>query len=224
LRSISIVLCIALSLHAEITIPPNQKHNDYSAQDSGKTGLIEMPNARVLDDWSIRPHVYYNNAFMYYGVSIAPLPRLEVNLRMTQVNGVPGFGDSEGYGDYKDKAIDLKFLISKEDTFLPAVAIGFDDIHGTGLYSSKYLVATKRFDFVELSGGYALGRMGGEDLRKYGANNSDDRGINFLTSTQFGGGGVFGGAEVVAGIVAAVAMASSNNSNSTTSHSATTHH
>lgn len=180
---------------AQTLILPNQANQDYSAQNSGKTGLIEMPNARVMEDWHVRPFWSYGDPFIYYGVAIAPLPRVEINLRMTQVQGISGFSDSDGYGQYKDKAIDLKVLLSKEDRILPAIAIGFDDIHGTALYASKYIVATKRIDFIDLSAGYALGRIGGEDLRKYGTNFNDDRGIDFLTSTDFGGGSFFGGIE-----------------------------
>lgn len=193
--SISLAALLCSNAMAQVVIPPNQVYDDYSAQNSGKTGLIEMPNARVLDDWHLRPHYFYSDPFIYYGLTIAPLPRFEINMRMTQVQGVPGFGDSAGYGEYKDKAIDLKFLMVREDDVIPAVAVGFDDIHGTGLYSSKYLVASKRFDFLDLSAGYALGRMGGEDLRKYGTDNSADRGMSFLTSTQVRGGSFFAGAE-----------------------------
>ncbi|OHD90704.1 YjbH domain-containing protein [Sulfuricurvum sp. RIFCSPLOWO2_12_FULL_43_24] len=189
------IACLCVALNAEIVIPLNQVHTDFSAQNSGKTGLIETPNARVMNDWRVRPHYFYSDPFLYYGVLIAPLPRLELNLRMTQVRGVPGFGDSAGYGDYKDKAIDFKFLLAKEDRILPAIAVGFDDIQGTGLYSSKYLVASKRFGWIDMSGGYALGRLGGEDLSRYGANYSSDRGIDFLTSTEIRGGGWFGGLE-----------------------------
>lgn len=195
MRTLSIIAAAFLGLQAQVVVPPNQTHNDYSSQNSGKTGLIEMPNARVMDDWRIRPHYFYSDPFIYYGLTIAPLPRLEINLRMTQLQGVSGFADSDGYGAYKDKSIDLKFLLAKEDRFSPAIAIGFDDIHGTGLYSSKYVVATKRFDFLEVSSGYALGRMGGERLTHYGMDGEVDRSIDFLTSTDLAGGSLFGGAE-----------------------------
>lgn len=173
----------------------NADNLNVSAQNSGKTGLIEMPNARILEDWSMRPHFYYSDPFIYYGLALTPLPWMEINLRMTQVQDIPGFENSAGYGDYKDKAIDLKFLLKKEDEFWPAIAIGFDDIHGTGLYSSKYLVASKRYKNLDFTMGYALGRMGGENLTKYGVSGSDDRGIDFVKSTDFGGGSLFGGVE-----------------------------
>ncbi len=173
----------------------NADNINMSAQNSGKTGLIEMPNARILEDWSMRPYFYYSDPFIYYGLALSPLPMMEINLRMTQVQDIPGFDNSAGYGDYKDKAIDLKFLLKKEDEFWPAIALGFDDIHGTGLYSSKYLVASKRYKNLDFTIGYALGRMGGENLTKYGISGSDDRGIDFLKSTDFVGGSLFGGVE-----------------------------
>lgn len=195
MKPLSMALLFSGACFAGVIIPPNQPNDDYSPQNNGKTGLIETPNARVLDDWRIRPNLYFSDPFVYYGLTIAPLPRLEVNFRVTQVRGVPGFGDAASYGDYKDKAIDLKFLLVKEDDFWPAIAIGADDIHGTGLYSSKYLVGTKRWKWLEVSGGYALGRLGGENLSLYAPNETADRGMSFLTSTKFGGGSPFGGFE-----------------------------
>lgn len=176
-------------------LPPNQFFSDYTAQNSGKTGIIEMPNARVMDDWQARLHYHYNNPFSYYGLLLSPLPRLETNFRLTRIAGTPGFSDSDAYGDYKDKSIDFKFLLSKEDEILPAIAVGVDDITGTGLFSSKYLVLSKRKDFIDFTAGYALGRMGGEDLRKYNTN-SNDNSFSFLTSTDLTGGSFFYGAEV----------------------------
>ncbi|MCK9372298.1 MAG: YjbH domain-containing protein [Sulfuricurvum sp.] len=188
-------LFVSISCFAEVRIPSNQNNNDYSIQNSGKTGLIEMPNARVMDDWRMRPSIYYSDPYIYYGIAMAPLPRTEINFRVTQLKNLNATGEWAGYGNYKDKAIDMKFLLSKEDDFWPAVAIGFDDMQGTGLYSSKYLVGTKRLDYLEFSGGYALGRMGGENLNKYGKAVEEDRAINFLTDTSISGGALFGGVE-----------------------------
>ncbi|MCK9162614.1 MAG: YjbH domain-containing protein [Arcobacteraceae bacterium] len=194
-KVVAIVMCwLSLGL-ADSNFPLNQPFSDYSAQNSGKTGIIEMPNARVMDDWRIRLNYHYNKPFDYFGLAISPLPRLETNFRITKIKTIYGFSAADGYGSYKDKAIDLKFLLSKEDELLPAVAIGFDDITGTGLYASKYLVLSKRRDFVDLSMGYALGRMGGEDLSKYYGKHSKDSSFDFIKSTQVSGGSFFYGAE-----------------------------
>lgn len=186
-RFLCIITIFFISFSYAADFPLNQRYPDYTAQNSGKTGIIEMPNARVMDDWRVRANFDYGNPFMYYGVTIAPFPRLEMNFRITQIRGVPGFTVADGYGDYKDKAIDLKFLLVKEDDVFPAVALGLDDITGTALYSSKYIALSKRIGFLDITGGYAIGRMGGYATREYIQANSTDNAIDFLTSTSLKG-------------------------------------
>lgn len=184
---LAIVLLSNLTFASSV-ISPNQTYSDYSTQNSGKTGIIEMPNARVMEDWQMRANYNYNNPFIYYGVAISPFPRLEMNFRMTQIQGLVGTGDWSGYGDYKDKAIDLKFLLAKEDEIWPAIAIGVDDITGTALFASKYIVLSKRLGFLDVSGGYAIGRMGGSDISEfYNMRDGQDAAMQFLASTQLNG-------------------------------------
>lgn len=179
--------CITISF-ASSSIAPNQTYADYSSQNSGKTGIIEMPNARIMEDWQIRANFNYNNPFVYYGIAIAPFPRLEMNFRMTQIQGISAFSASDGYGDYKDKAIDLKFLLVKEDYVWPAITIGLDDITGTALYASKYIALSKRVGFLDFTGGYAIGRMGGSDISQfYNIRDGQDAGMQFLASTSLKG-------------------------------------
>jgi hypothetical protein len=195
-KKIKKVSYIAIALAAHLLageLPKNQEWQDYSVRNSGITGLMETPNARVLEDWGLRPNISFGNPFVYYGTAVSPLPRTEINLRITQVRGAAGFRDSAAYGDYKDKAIDFKFLLSKESDIRPAIAIGLDDITGTALFASKYIVSTKRYRFLDFSLGYAMGRLGGENLTKtYGL----ARDTKFLTSMKVKGGSFFGGAEI----------------------------
>lgn len=183
---LGVLIFSSYPLVASNMIFQNQAYSDYSAQNSGKTGIIEMPNARVMDDWRIRTNFNYNNPFIYYGIAISPLPRLEMNFRISQIHGYVGTDDWSGYGDYKDKAIDIKFLLVKEDELCPAIAIGLDDITGTALYASKYIALSKRFGFLDLTGGYAMGRMGGYATHEY-VSNSGDTAFNFITNTSLKG-------------------------------------
>ena len=48
----------------------------------------------------------------------------------------------------------------KESAYLPEVALGFRDIGGTGLFSSEYLVASKRHGDLDFSLGIGWGYMG----------------------------------------------------------------
>ena len=43
------------------------------------------------------------------------------------------------YQSYKDKGFNFKVRLKKEGV-LPALAVGFNDFAGTGLYSSEYIV------------------------------------------------------------------------------------
>jgi len=178
-------LAVTTTLLAESPVPPNQEYHDYSTMVSGKTGLIENPTARVMDDWTIRPFYYYGSPFLYYGLAFSPLPRLELEGRFTEIKGIPGFLNNNGYGNYKDKAFDFKYLLVKEDDVVPAIAVGVDDMQGTGLYSSRYIVATKRAYQIDWTVGIAQGRLGGEDLHKYFPG-APDAGLKFWTQASLG--------------------------------------
>lgn len=192
LKTLSFFLLSANLLFA-VKTPEN-----ITATYSGNTGVFETPNARIMKDWSMRLFLNEDKPYRYYGVTATPLPFLEANFHMTQVSGVDGFSDSEGYGSYKDKSLSVKILLKKEGEFTPSLAIGADDIWGTSLYTSKYIVASKNIGYFDISLGYAKGRLGGEDLKKYESSSSDNSGsfdnnsINFLKNTDWGGGKPFG--------------------------------
>lgn len=164
---------------------------------SGNTGVFETPTARILSDWSMRFFMNQDKPYTYYGVTATPLPFFEANFHMTQVDGISGFSDSDGYGDYKDKSLSFKILLKEESEFLPSIAFGVDDMWGTALFTSKYLVFSKKINYFDLTLGYAKGRLGGEDLRKYSSNTNnsgsfDNNAINFLKDRDWGGGKPFG--------------------------------
>jgi len=164
---------------------------------NGNTGVLETPNARIMPDWHMRFFVNRDEPFTYYGFAGSPLPFLEANFHVTQLSGIdlssnPGWS---GYGDYKDKAVNVKLQLKKESKYLPAIVIGGDDIWGTALYTSKYIVATKRISYFDVSLGYAKGRLGGEKITSSVSSNSgssNNRAFNFLKETEFLGGKPFG--------------------------------
>ena len=136
----------------------------------GVTGLLETPTARMMPENRYRlgaTHVY---PYRYYFGAVGLFDRVEVNGRVTEVIGVKAFTDLPGssYGDTKDKAVDAKFLLLKEGTFLPAVAVAISDPHGTRLYGSQAIVASKRFLPFDLSLGFGNGRLGRRPLPAQG--------------------------------------------------------
>ena len=85
-------------------------------------------------------------------------PRLTGSFRYAKIDGFTGSGD-ETY----DRSFDLQYRLIDEGRYRPAVAIGLRDFLGTGLYSSKYVVASKNVgNNVVVTGGLGWGRLSGE--------------------------------------------------------------
>ncbi|MHB1013094.1 MAG: YjbH domain-containing protein [Desulfobacteria bacterium] len=138
----------------------------------GVTGLLETPTARMMPENRYRLGVTQVRPYRYYFGTVGLFDRLEVNGRVTEIIGVKAFTNLPGssYGNDRDKAVDAKFLLLKEGTFLPAVAVVISDPHGTRLYASQAIVASKRirpFD-VDVSLGLGNGRLGKAPLPAQG--------------------------------------------------------
>jgi len=175
-------------------IPATADNN--TANYAGNTGILETPNARIMPDWSMRMFINQDKPYTYYGFAGTPLPFLEGNFHMTQVDGIAGFSDSDGYGDYKDKSLSFKLLLQEERDFLPSVVFGGEDIWGTGLYTSKYIVLSKEIAYFDLSAGYAKGRLAGQKVVKSGLNSesTDNTAFAFMRELDWGAGEPFGSA------------------------------
>jgi hypothetical protein len=180
---------------------PCSAYSNVHSSYNGSTGLLETPNGRVMNDWSMRGFMSIDKPYTYFGFTSTILPFLEANFHMTKISGKSGFSDSTGYGDYKDKAINIKFLLAKEDKYIPSIVVGAEDIWGTALFTSKYIAFSKKISFFDFTLGYAKGRLGGEDLRKYiststNSGSSNNNAINFLKESGYRGGKLFGGVEI----------------------------
>lgn len=165
--------------------------NAYSAEVAGNTlpsytggtGLLDMPTARIMPDWHVRAHYSWTDPYYTFGVTSTFLPWLEVNARMVGIEGLPAL--SENYGDYKDKVLDFKIWLYEEDEYWPDVAVGFNDIHGTALFASRYLAVSKLVGPVDVTLGVGQGILAGESTEGTVGSPGDasiDAGFDFLTS------------------------------------------
>lgn len=165
--SASFFLGLALFLCAFFVSPPAA--SQYSSL--GLSGLIHMPDARMQPDGTFA--VGYTHAKPYSApyVTVQMLPFLEVSGRYTRIQGYdlsdrPGW---EGFGDNKDKAAAIKLRVLPENfqgyQWVPQIAVGVDDFHGTALFKSEFIAASKRVDFdwgyVDSTLGYGRKRIGG---------------------------------------------------------------
>ncbi len=140
------------------------------ASNWGGTGLLETPTARVLKENRYRFGASQVHPYRVYYIGMGVLDRLEVNGRVTEVLGVKASQAQSwsGYGNYKDKAVDLKLQTVREGMYTPAVAVGIMDPHGTRLFSSQYVVASKQFYPFDLTLGFGNGRFGKNQLPSKG--------------------------------------------------------
>lgn len=146
--------CVPVDVHASDWI-------SHTPGDFGGIGLLQDPTARMDPDGEFRigiSHQYpYNNLY----ASLQLLPWLETAIRYTETRN-RAYGAEEFSGDQtnKDRGVDFKLRLLQEGDYLPEVALGFRDVGGTGLFSSEYLVASRRWGAFDLTLGMAWGRMG----------------------------------------------------------------
>ncbi|MFH1351009.1 MAG: YjbH domain-containing protein, partial [Pseudomonadota bacterium] len=127
----SLVTIISFQLiHAPSSLPFDEPFNN--AANWGGTGLMEIPNARVLDDGVIRIGIADAEPYRWVGGGMGIFPGLEFTGRLTQLKGISTELGPQ-YGRYKDKAFDMKYQILPESKWFPALAIGLQDFHGTRL-------------------------------------------------------------------------------------------
>jgi len=123
----------------------------------GTPGLIDMPTAYSAPDAELAVSTGYFAGSLRNTLSFQITPRLSGSFRYSRVdNWVTATGEAT-----YDRSFDLRYRIADEGAFRPAVAIGVQDFIGTGIYSSEYIVATKRLGAnVTVTGGLGWGRLG----------------------------------------------------------------
>lgn len=121
----------------------------------GTIGLIEMPSARMADDGTLSAGASFMKNTQHYDLGFQMLPWLETSFRYS---GLAHFDPT--YRVYWDRSFGVKMRLFEEGNWMPAVALGFNDIIGTGIYSGEYLVASKQFGDFDATVGMGWGRLG----------------------------------------------------------------
>ncbi|OYQ00820.1 hypothetical protein B7L09_27755 [Pseudomonas mandelii] len=152
LRFAAVLLLPCGLAHAE----PRLTQNDF-----GGVGLMQTPTARMAPAGELSVNASRTDPYTRYSVSLQPYEWLEGSFRYTAITN-RRYGPESLSGDqsYKDKAVDLKVRLWQESHWAPELALGFRDVGGTGLFSSEFLVANKRYDDFDFSAGIAWGYIG----------------------------------------------------------------
>jgi hypothetical protein len=149
---------------ARTRTPPAGDESFTGPNNFGVTGLFETPTARVMKENRYRLGATQVRPYRYYFGTVGLFDRLEVNGRVTEALGIP----TKTGNSSKDKAFDFKLQLLKESTYLPALAVAVSDPHGTRVYASQAIVASKRIRSFDASFGFANGRLGKQPLPAQG--------------------------------------------------------
>lgn len=148
------------------SVPPLIAQNQFAPQPTsshwGSVGLLQTPTARMRKEGSFSLNFERTWPYLNGNVYFQPLDWLEGGFRYTSVaNRLYGPEAYSGDQAYKDKSFDFKARLWRESDRLPEVALGMRDFAGTGLFSSEYLVASKRQGRLDASLGIGWGYLGG---------------------------------------------------------------
>ena len=126
----------------------------------GLPGLIDLPSAERLPDGELILTQQLHESLARSGMSFQILPRLGVAFRYSG-HGKNGH-EANGRGNH-DRSFDAHLNLMEESTYFPSLALGLRDFIGTGWYSSEYIVGTKTFGNIAVTGGLGFGRLAGRN-------------------------------------------------------------
>ncbi len=143
------------------------------AQDSGPSytffgtpGLLEMPTAESAARSEIAATLSYGGSSGYRATFHYQLTdRLSGAFRYASFDQWstvdPANPDATTTFETFDRSFDLKYRLTDESRYLPAIAVGLRDFLGTGRFGSEYIVASKSVGSrLIVTGGLGWGRMG----------------------------------------------------------------
>jgi hypothetical protein len=127
----------------------------------GWVGLLQTPTARMRPAGTASLTASRVEPYSRYSIILQPFDWLEGGFRYTKITNRL-FGSQEFSGDQKflDKNIDAKLRLWQESAYVPEIAVGLNDVGGTALFASEYLVASKRFGDFDASLGLGWGYLG----------------------------------------------------------------
>lgn len=124
----------------------------------GETGLLDMPTAEFNPDGEIAAGASFTPTMDRYSLDFTALPWLEATFRYSRIdrwNNLFGTG-----GDLYDRSLGFKVRLSQEEEYWPAIAVGAQDILGTGAFGAEYLVASKHIGDFDVTAGLGWRRFG----------------------------------------------------------------
>ncbi|WP_221931571.1 YjbH domain-containing protein [Palleronia caenipelagi] len=164
-RSARPVFTALMGLTALVAVPASAETLRFpNLNFYGMTGAIDTPTALSQPDAEVGVTFSRFADLARTTLSFQVLPRVQAAFRYSGFLPMDPEGGNNEF-DFWDRSFDITVQLLDEQKYLPAVKIGVQDFIGTGIQSSEYVVATKRFwgDTVTVSAGLGWGRLGRYD-------------------------------------------------------------
>ncbi len=123
----------------------------------GDVGLLEMPSARMAPDGQLSGTIAMLKGTQRYNFAFQLTPWFEGTFRYSRISHIGGTDV------VYDRSFGMKLRFWRETEIWPEVSLGIRDLLGTGVYSSEYVVASKRFGDFDTSIGLGWGRLASVD-------------------------------------------------------------
>lgn len=130
----------------------------HATSAQGISGLINIPNAYIMKESSIRAHIYRGFPLRRGTITASPFNWLEASIFYISIENLP-YPGSNFRQSYKDKGFNTKIKLLNETEYFPSIAVGLNDFAGTGLFSSEYFVASKQMGKFSTTVGLGWGDM-----------------------------------------------------------------
>ena len=150
--------------------PVQSQYNDYayrffgpSFSNYGTIGIVNAPSARFHPGGTLGFTWSHNQPYLRGSVIAYPFDWFEASYQYADINNYlySQYKEFSGGQSFKDKSFDAKFRITKEGDRIPAIAVGFRDLAGTGIFAGEYVVANKAFRNLDISIGLGWGALSG---------------------------------------------------------------
>ena len=187
----ALFLCLPASAQPQENLPRSL---------NGNVGLIDMPSARMAPDGHLGINFSFFQDVQRVALMFQATPWLETSFRYSALQNF------QGYSVFYDRSFAFKLRLLQESAYLPAIAIGSDDLVGTGIFSGEYIVASKQLGDFDFTLGMGFGRLATANTirnpltlisNSFETRESDATGVGQFSISQYFHGpkaGIFGGA------------------------------
>lgn len=149
-----------MAIHLSTVHSPQPLDMPASMNDWGMSGLLQTPSARTAPPGHAGITINRVWPYTHTTLSISPFESVELGMRYTNISNTLYGPSIAGNQSYKDKSSEIKWRVFNETQMRPAVAIGLRDPGGTGLFAGEYVVASKRWNKLDMSLGLGWGYLG----------------------------------------------------------------